>query len=916
MADVDINGTGLAADAAALNVIGMTNEERAKLAILYTFGQTLWRVPIKHLTPYDLNYGTNLPLDATAPAMAKLQVGQIDDPCLSTGSVIECENQTVGEVVDIIGMPFSLVYKSDRVLGRKDQFQLNIPLSGSVLPSSLKNIELRIFIAGREFKHTFPAQPNQSYTFLWDGLDIYGRKVEGQQHAEVKIGYVYPAYYNMPSRLSQSFGFPSGQLIPGNIPARTDAIFWQTQIVRLGSFDVRGLGLGGWTINIQHRYDRLSNTFYHGDGGRSNKDDSRPLIIETVAGSGIVGFSGDGGPATSARLTYPRGVAMGPDGSIYIPDLWNHRIRKVNPSGIITTVAGSGFSGYGGDGGLATEAQFTYPQGVAVGSDGSFYIADASNSRIRKVDSFGIITTVAGNGLGGYSGDGGPATAARLNFPRGMAVGPDGSLYIAEISNHCIRKVDPSGTIITVAGNGVGGYRGDGGPAIAAQLSSPGAVAVGSDGSIFIADYGNNRVRKVDTSGIITTVAGNGMSGSPGSSGEGGPATAAPVDHPISVAVGREGDLYIAEGFYPRIRKVDPSGIISTIAGNSLRGYSGDGGPAKAAQFDFPAGVAVSPEGSLYVPDLWNSRIRRIRQPIPYVTSEGIFIPSEDSGYIYHFNFQGRHLRTLNALTGTMLYQFSYNFNGLLVSIEDADGNITAIERDINGEPLGIVAPDGQRTDLALDTNGYLAGITNPAGETFAAVYSATGLLTSFTDPKTNSSQMFYDPDTGRLTKDLNAAGGFWELSRTETDNSFTVTKASALNRITTYLIEKLPIGDQRRLVTDPAGLNTQTIRKTNGETNITYPDGTLTSVTEGPDPRFGMLAPINKALKITTPAGLVLTQNMTRAVTLSDPNNFLSVTTLTNTRNLNGRVSTNAYNAATKTWTETSAGQAGAHNG
>ncbi|MBI5024953.1 MAG: hypothetical protein HZC18_08185 [Candidatus Omnitrophica bacterium] len=288
--------------------------------------------------------------------------------------------------------------------------------------------------------------------------------------------------------------------------------------------------------------------------------------------------------------------------------------------------------------------------------------------------------------------------------------------------------------------------------------------------------------------------------------------------------------------------------------------------------------------------------------------AENIVISSEDASLAYEFDPNGRHQRTLNALTGAVLYQFAYNPDGLLVSVEDADGNVTTIERNGSGKPLAIVAADGQRTEFTLDANGYLASIANPAGETFTAVYSATGLLTSFADPKTNSSQLFYDPDTGRLTKDLNAAGGFWELSRIEVDNSFTVTKSSALNRTTTYLIEKFPVGDQRRVVTDPSGLETQTVRKTNGETNTTYPDGTLTSVTEGPDPRFGMLSPIVKTLKITTPAGLILNQSMTRTVTLTDPNDLLSVATLTNTTTLNGRIFTNAYNASTKTWTETSA--------
>src|SRR5262249_8824576 len=214
------------------------------------------------------------------------------------------------------------------------------------------------------------------------------------------------------------------------------------------------------------------------------------------AGNGSYGFSGDGGPATQAQLGFPAKVAVAPDGSLYIADLLN--IRRVGPDGLITTAAGNGTFGYSGDGGPALQAQLRFPIGVAVAPDGSLYIADTYNNRIRRVAPDGLITTVAGNGTNGSGGDGGPAIQAQLNEPFGIAVGPDGSLYIAERQNSRIRRVSPDGIITTIVGDGTFGYSGDSGPAFQAHLDSPYDVAIGPDGSLYIADVGNNRIRRVE----------------------------------------------------------------------------------------------------------------------------------------------------------------------------------------------------------------------------------------------------------------------------------------------------------------------------------------------------------------------------------------------------------------------------------
>ena len=332
--------------------------------------------------------------------------------------------------------------------------------------------------------------------------------------------------------------------------------------------------------------------------------------VDTAAvGTGTRGFSGDGGPATDAQLNGPFGVALDNEGNLYIVDRDDQRIRKVDSSGTITAVAGTGTRGFSGDGGPATNAQLSGPRDVALDGAGNLYIADRDNHRIRKVDTAGTITTVAGTGTRGFSGDGGPATSARLSRPSGVALDAAGNLYIVDRDNHRIRKVYASGIITTVAGTGDEGFSGDGGPATSARLNRPWAIALDGAGNLYITDLRNIRIRKVDTSGTITTVAGTGEEGF---SGDGGPATSAQLFGPRGVALDGAGNLYIADTGNIRIRKVDTAGTITTVAGTGVFGFSGDGGPATSAQLNGDRGIALDGAGNLYIAEFVNRRIRKM----------------------------------------------------------------------------------------------------------------------------------------------------------------------------------------------------------------------------------------------------------------------------------------------------------------
>jgi uncharacterized protein (TIGR03437 family) len=325
--------------------------------------------------------------------------------------------------------------------------------------------------------------------------------------------------------------------------------------------------------------------------------------ISTIAGNGMLSYSGDGGMATAAQLNTPQAVAADSSGNFYIADTFNNVVRKVTAAGVVSTIAGNGTAGFGGDGGAATSAQLNGPQGIAVDTGGNLYVADTQNARVRKI-SGGAISTVAGNGTAGYGGDGGVATSAELNFPIGLAVDGSGNLFIADFINSRIREVS-GGNITTVAGNGFSGYSGDGHAATSAQIKTPAGVAVDASGNLFIADTGNNVVREV-SGGDIATVAGNGL---PGTAGDGGQASAAQVGNPSGVAVDSSGGLYIADGS-ARIRKVYPTGLITTIAGNGTRGYSGDGGSAPLAMLNGPVSLAVASNGNVYVADSANDAVR------------------------------------------------------------------------------------------------------------------------------------------------------------------------------------------------------------------------------------------------------------------------------------------------------------------
>ena len=331
--------------------------------------------------------------------------------------------------------------------------------------------------------------------------------------------------------------------------------------------------------------------------------------VATAAGMGSAGYSGDDGSATASTLAGPSGIVYDSAGDLFVADAQNHVVREISVAGVITTVAGTGIAGYGGDGGAATKAFLDTPTSVAVGAQGKIYIADSHNHRIREVSN-GTITTIAGTGTPGFAGDGGPGTSAHLALPSGVAVDLNGNVYIADTNNQRVRKLS-SGTITTVAGNGEELFDGDGGAATAASLDQPTGVALDAVGNLYIADKNNHRIRVVTGSGTISTLAGTGTGAFAGGfSGDGSAATSASLAKPVSISVDAAGNLFVADTNNQRVRQISADGTIATVVGTGDQGYTGDGGPALLAILNSPRAVANDSARNLTVADTRNQRLR------------------------------------------------------------------------------------------------------------------------------------------------------------------------------------------------------------------------------------------------------------------------------------------------------------------
>jgi small nuclear ribonucleoprotein (snRNP)-like protein len=473
--------------------------------------------------------------------------------------------------------------------------------------------------------------------------------------------------------------------------------------------------------------------------GTSEETSSTSGTITTIAGNGKEGYSGDGSSAINAELNAPNSIAVDASGNVYIADTKNNRVRKVGTNGIITTVAGTGVWGYSGDGGPAINAQLSNPEGIAVDASGNLYIADSWNHRVRKVTADGIITTIIGTGDQEFGGDGDMAIHAKLAAPRDLVFDKYSNLYIADSHNSRIRKVDTNGIITTVAGNGTSGDSGDGGPATDATLYIPSYIEIDLSGNLYIPSKLTHTVRKVNSYGIISTIAGI---GDYGYSGDGGPASTAALSNPCGIAVDDLGNVFIADASNYRIRKININNIISTFAGGGSG--SGEGVPPTSIWLNGPHAVEFDASGNMYIADTYNHIIRKISYSAPSTNanlsaltlSEGTLSPAFTSGTISYTATVDNIVSSITLTPTIEQYPATITVNGTPVANGTASSAI-ALNVGSNNITVVVTAEDGKTTKtytINVTREANTAPVLSTIGNKAVNELDTLNFITSATD--------------------------------------------------------------------------------------------------------------------------------------------------------------------------------------
>ena len=932
LATLDVDGSGQPASAPQLAALGVSDAELGQLAALYPTGaQSLWRVTLAHFTPWDCNWPWAPPGDAEFPSEPPEPPEDDPNADCTSGSIIECENMVLREMIPLVGTDQFLAYRSDRVAGRTAEYATLVhlvPLPPKHVPDDLGAVILEVIGSGQYkawewFRNRYgaPGWPDIKQ-FIWDGKDGYGREVNGPQKFRIRVGYQYGAIYEGvfgggPGQGGASFGQASGQEAVGD-PTRDTVTLWAEWEVTLGTVRHLAAGLGGWSLSDHHTFDPEFGVLVRGDGARVPAVSTAPVLKGIVGGacSGCGDPPVDGGPALNILFpAVPTGAAVAPDGTLVFIALG--QIWRVLPNSTLSLVAGDGAavtdpSPFYGDGLPARSVPL--PQslsGLAIAPDGTIYFTQLDGSLVRKVSPDGILSTVAGNaGPLGDSGDHGPALQASLAYPVTVALDADGNLYIGEYAGRVVRRVDVNGIITTFAGNGSFG------PAIAEDLK-PTSTPIGSvlhvavdpkTGAVYVVT-GDMVIWRFDASGGSKVVFGGTppASTSRGFTPDGQLARGASSSPSLQgLTVLADGRVVFSETGNLRLRMIDTDGTLVTVAGNGNVGKGYSGAPATNVTFT-PWLVTGAPDGTLYT--FGNTNNEYGYQIVPVHAGFSVaqrIVGSSDGTEAYIFDSGGRHQQTVDALTGSVIRSFSYDSKGRLATVADGDGNLLTLRRDSSGNLTGIDAPFGQHTAVTVDASGYLASVTNPANETESLQSTGGGLLTSLTDPKQQRHVFQYD-DLGRLTRDTNPAGGFKQLDRTRVGSqSLEVDVTTAMGRRTVHQSANLGSSYITRTVIRPDGTQVVTTDNSGVFRTTHTPDGTTTTILFSPDVRFGVSTP-TPTWTVQTPSGLTARGSTSRSASLNVPGDPLSLKSLTTITTLNSSAWTETFDVPSRTKTATS---------
>lgn len=847
--------------------------------IKYSPDSTFWRFETKHFTPFDLNWPTGRPADAIDPnasgtASSGSPGGQSGvDPCTTAiSSYVEDRSRIFHEDIPVPGTDLTLHYSSERVDGNR--FRIDVPVSGETVPASLKRIEARLSVAGRIFSQTLPASPNQMTSFEWDGLDVLGRPVKVEANAVVSVGFVYDEVYYVPKSLNPSFGAPGGA--PTGIKARRETTLWKQQELKLnilkGNDDY--MVAEGWTLSNHHLHSFISgHTLFKGDG--SIIDRRNEQVITTIAGTGVAGYSGDGGPATEAQLNYPVTVTIGPDGDIYIADKLNNRVRSIDENGIISTFAGNGLvypNSYLPK--PATDSMIATPHELIFDVDGNAYVSTYDRKKVLRIDPQGMLHWYAGNGHwgNGYPGsqqdmerdkyvEGGVASKVGIGRLYGLASDGRGNIFIATslLANESrVLKVDGNNIITTALGD------------FGCNLHD---VAFDSQGDLIITTSNCREIKKFTRNGELIHTAGKSGGYDPNQYNDGIPALDAQMGNYTTIDFDRNDNLLIANNDYHSIRKIDHFGIITTIAGKvgpDEAGYSGDGGPPTLARLNSPQGVVISASGEIIIADTGNNVIRKISTP-------GIFTPPNQPDYLgfidrdgtgHIISNNGLHVKTIDMDTGVVLKAFVYDHNRL-TAIIDRFGNETIIERDSSGKVTAIVSPDGLRTLLTIDANNHLDRVEYEDGGYYEFDYTQNGLMTSEIEPNGNRFDHRYDA-FGKIEDVFDQEGGHWHFSQNvQPSGQVNLNISTAEGNVSVYE-DRLESGKFLSTITNSAGAQAFYEQSADGLTvNRDLSCGMAVKTEYGADPKYHTKS-IRKITELT-PSNLQRIINKDRLYTDTD---------------------------------------------
>jgi RHS repeat-associated protein len=886
IASVDLDGDGEADSAEKLEAVGFTDKERQQLAGMYAAGQSLWRVPIEHFTPWDCNWPYGPPSDAEPPIDEDPRREDENDPCEQAGSIIGCQDQSLGQAIPIEGTGMNLNYVSTRTPGYKNKSKLTIPVSGNSVPNSLQSMSVAIEIGGKLYRKTFSPAANVTHTFQWDGIDAYERKLIGTHPYKVTVSFHYNLqYYAASSDFQQSFGRLSGSGVVIGVNRETMKL--PVSRVWYGNLEspnnpYEQAGVAGWSLDAHHILSMQDNMLYEGD---RNKNTASYKKLNKMDLSGI----GDG------YLSRTYKVIPGPGNMIYF-------LSDRNNNGTSQQIVAR----LNHDGSFQKSDAFPPETYVQISSDpeGNVYRYSPNDKRIylkKFAESHWTVFAGTGN-VSSDVIDGAKAVESDLYVVYSVAAASGGSLYVVGHNpvsrKNIFYRISAEGRIQML---GIGTTGADNGKASQATIGEAVSVAVGSDGNVYVHDriYDNfnhmqyaSRVRKISHDGVITKIAGKSPDTYNGQVITHGISADKALFYMREMFIDDEGNLlFIAsKNTYEQAKlyKVNKEGIIEEVNLDHLN----------AAAKEILTLEVIDYNGNFIYSDSFGGIYRVSGSNLQ--TAE---FPEEDGLSVNTFDLQtGRILQNVSALSGASLREFSYDNDGRLLSISDRSGNLTQIERDAQGKPTAIMAPGGQRTILEVDSSGELISITNPADETYRMKYER-GLLTEFTDPEQGVSQYAYDAE-GMLVQAVNPEGGVKTLQKSSFDQGHSVTLTDPSNRTTTYETVRAS-GKTIYTLTDPSGYQTVTEKIGELSETATLPDGTKVSKKFGTDPRMGKNTPFVAELTYTSPDGKETKFKEERSV-VTDAQGVLASYTVKHT--LNGDVSTIQYDRASHKFTETTA--------